>query len=406
MTFPFEASRRARDLVLPSRRSVVGMAFAPAALAACGGPSGERALAKRDAKYALEVLERAPEHGFAPGSFRVRELKAAIEGKDPKAAALLRASIVDYARAQHGLAIPAKARPAAWGMKPPAYDAAAELNAALQGRRFREWIDALPPPASLYRTLQQSYVATLKAAKDAPQAMGAAATLRANLERLRWLPREEPATRVDVNIASATLLYVVDGQPRLSMRTACGKPGDETPMLTSKIDHIVLNPPWNVPETISTEELLPKGPEYLASHGFTTDEAGHLVQQPGPESALGLVKFDFDNPYAVYLHDTPAKGAFDRGMRAVSHGCVRLERALDLANLLLATEPGWSPQRISDVLASRETTTVKLGRPVTVRLMYLTAVPEAGTLRLVPDIYGWDAPVLQLLDRATLGART
>lgn len=374
------------------------------ALGGCAEPSGSR-LARADAKYALEVLDRAHEHGFTPGSFRMREVRQAIDARDPRAGALLRAAIVEYARAQHGLAIPRKSRPAAWGTAPREYDAAAELDAALKAGRFRDWLDAQPPSSPLYRTLQQAYVASLRQA-GTPSGAAGAATIRANLERLRWLPRDEAPTRVDVNIASATLIYLVDGQPQLQMRTASGKPGDETPMLASKIEHIVLNPPWNVPEGIAQEELLPKGPEYLASEGFTTTEDGRLVQAPGPDSALGLVKFDFDNPFAVYLHDTPAKGAFARATRAVSHGCVRLERALDLAQLLLVGRAGWSPERIQEVIASRETTTVKLDQPVPVRLLYLTAVPEAGGITFVPDIYGWDRQVLELLDRSSRGAAT
>ena len=115
----------------------------------------------------------------------------------------------------------------------------------------------------------------------------------------------------------------------------------------------------------------------------------------------GLVKFDFDNTYAVYLHDTPSKAAFDRAGRAVSHGCVRLERALDLANLLLETEPGWSAQRVDETIASQQTTTVKLHAPVPVRLLYLTAVPSDGRIATLPDIYGWDAELLRLLDQDT-----
>ena len=372
------------------------------ALTACSDDSGR--LARADAKYALKVLERAPEHGFPAGAFRLKAVQAAVEERDPKADALLRQAVIDYARAQHGRLIPLKSRPAAWGGQPPTYDAASELDKALRERRFRAWLDDLPPQDPLYRTLQQAYVTALPQA-GTPQGARNAAVLRANLERLRWLPREEAQTRIDVNIASATLLYVENGQPRLSMRTASGKPGDETPILASKIDNIVLNPPWNVPEGIAEEELLPKGPEYLAANGFTTGEGGRLIQSPGPQSARGLVKFDFDNPYAVYLHDTPAKAAFDRSSRAVSHGCVRLERALDLAHLLLAGQADWSPQRIADVIASQETKTIELDRPVPVRLLYLTAVPSGGGIVFQPDIYGWDADVLRLLDRAA-GART
>ena len=191
---------------------------------------------------------RQPEQGFAPGSFHIREIHAAEDRHDPTVSALLRAGVIEYARAQHGLSIPARDRPAAWGEAPPAYDAASELDAALSRRQFRSWLDSQPPSSPLYRTLQAAYAASRKPDHEPETAAsGNAALLRANLERLRWLPRAEPATRVDVNIASATLIYLEDQQPRLTMRTASGKPGDETPMLTSTIKSIVLNPPWNVP---------------------------------------------------------------------------------------------------------------------------------------------------------------
>jgi murein L,D-transpeptidase YcbB/YkuD len=392
------------DTLLPQSFRRLGATLVASALvvglAACTDASSPNHLAREDARYALEVLDRATQQGFAPGSFHVRELHQAVDRHDRNASALLRTALLEYARAEHGLAIPAKARPAAWGEGAPKYDPAPELDAALQQHRFKAWIDGLPPQSALYRALQQGYAASLNQPAADPAAL---TTLRANLERLRWLPRDEPATRVDVNIASATMIYVEGGQPRLTMKTASGKPGDETPMLTSKIDHIVLNPPWNVPDGIANDEIRPKGEDYLARNNFVTDEGGHLKQLPGPGSALGLVKFDFDNPFSVYLHDTPSKGAFDKGVRAVSHGCVRLERAIDLANILLGAE-GWSPQKVQEVIASGETTTVKLSRPTAVRLMYLTAVPDAtGRIVYQPDLYGWDAPVVQLLDRSTLG---
>jgi murein L,D-transpeptidase YcbB/YkuD len=228
-----------------------------------------------------------------------------------------------------------------------------------------------------------------------------AAQIRANLERLRWLPREEPATRVDVNTAAATFTYFENGQPAMTMLSASGKPGDETPMLASNITSIVLNPPWNVPEGIAQEELYPKGEAYLAANNFTTVD-GRLVQQPGPDSALGLVKFDFKNPYAVYLHDTPSKAAFNRTQRAVSHGCVRLQHALQFAQLLLAKE-GWTQARMNEVIASRQTKAVELSHPVPVRLLYLTAFPEGGRTAFRGDVYGWDGELLRLLDANTGG---
>jgi murein L,D-transpeptidase YcbB/YkuD len=227
------------------------------------------------------------------------------------------------------------------------------------------------------------------------------AQIRANLERLRWLPRELPATRIEANSAAGQVDVYRDGRPVLSMLAAAGKPGDETPMLASKVSQVVLNPTWNVPDGIAQDELLPKGDAYLQSHGFVRNPEGEgvmLTQQPGPGNALGQVKFLFDNPYAVYLHDTPAKAAFTREQRSVSHGCVRLAQARDLARLLLASEPGWSDARIDEVLARDETTAVTLKTPVPVFIGYDTAFVTADGVAFRPDVYGWDAEVLRRLD--------
>lgn len=233
-----------------------------------------------------------------------------------------------------------------------------------------------------------------------------AAQIRASLERLRWLPRQEPATRIDVNIAAAEMSYYRDGQLAAHVLAASGRPGgDETPMLQSALDAIVLNPPWNVPQEIAQQEIIPKGSAYLQAKGFAMKDR-RLVQHPGPDAALGLVKFDFPNPYAVYLHDTPAKAAFASSQRAVSHGCVRLAQAVGFAKMLLANEPGWSAERIDETLASGQTVRINLTHKVPVRLMYLTAFPEGDRIAFRPDVYGWDAELLRMLEHPPAGPRS
>lgn len=227
------------------------------------------------------------------------------------------------------------------------------------------------------------------------------AQIRANLERLRWLPRRAEPDRIEVNTAAGLVDVYRGGAHTLHMLAAAGKPGDETPILVSAVESVVLNPTWNVPDGIAEKEILPKGADYLQRLGFVENSAGagvRLTQKPGPQNALGQVKFLFDNPYAVYLHDTPARAAFARERRSVSHGCVRLERAVDLARLLLSTEPGWSPQRVDEVLAGSETTEVKLRKPVPVLLVYMTAFAANGGIAFRPDVYGWDVDVLRRLD--------
>jgi len=219
----------------------------------------------------------------------------------------------------------------------------------------------------------------------------------ANMERWRWLPSSLPAKRVQVNVAAGVLTLFKNDQPALSMRAVTGKPGGgETPLLSSEIHSIVLNPPWNVPTSIATKELLPKGRAYLASAGFRFLPGGGLQQRPGPNSALGLIKFDFDNPFAVYLHDTPSKGGFARYTRLVSHGCVRLERPLALARALMEGDPTWTPQQIDETIAGGVTTRARVADPVVVYLLYWTAyVTPDGQVNFRQDPYGWDALLIK-----------
>ena len=219
----------------------------------------------------------------------------------------------------------------------------------------------------------------------------------ANMERWRWLPQSLPADRVQVNVAAGVLTLFKGDQPSLSMRAVTGRPnGGETPLLSSEIHSIVLNPPWNVPAGIAAKELYPKGRAYLASAGFRILPGGGLQQRPGPGSALGLIKFDFNNPYAVYLHDTPSKGGFSRYTRLASHGCVRLEKPLALARALMTGDPTWTPEKIDETIAGGQTTRAAVTNPVAVYLLYWTAyVTPDGQVNFRQDPYGWDALLIQ-----------
>jgi murein L,D-transpeptidase YcbB/YkuD len=224
----------------------------------------------------------------------------------------------------------------------------------------------------------------------------------ANMERWRWLPTSLPADRVQVNIAAAVLtLYKADA-PALSMRTAAGRPGDHTPMLQSKVQSIVFNPPWNVPDSIAKKELYPKErahPGYFDEediHVIKTADGERLQQAAGPKSALGLVKFDFDNRYGVYMHDTPSRGAFAKQGRLVSHGCVRLEKPQELAQQLLDGDGGWNADLIQSTIAANDTKRVPVSKPVAVMFLYWTAFAGAdGAMNFGTDPYGWDHELLQ-----------
>jgi murein L,D-transpeptidase YcbB/YkuD len=234
----------------------------------------------------------------------------------------------------------------------------------------------------------------------------------ANMERWRWLPQALPANRVQVNIAAAVLTTFKDDTPTMSMRAVTGRPGDETPMLQSDIHSVVLNPPWNVPASIAAKELWPKqraNRRYFANNDFivipTGDGGSRLQQKAGPKAALGQVKFDFVNPYGVYLHDTPSRARFNSFSRLASHGCVRLEKPVVLAKAMLTGDPAWTPEAVDAAIAAGKTVRAQLPEPIAVFLLYWTAyVTPDGQVNFRDDPYGWDSQLVQRIAAITPGS--
>jgi murein L,D-transpeptidase YcbB/YkuD len=225
-----------------------------------------------------------------------------------------------------------------------------------------------------------------------------------NLDRWRWLPRDLGERYIMVNIAGFALDLIEDGRPALSMRVVAGKPTTRTPMFTGRMTNIVLNPYWNVPATLVKNEVLPhmaRDPGYAEQEGFEVTRSGAGVevrQKPGPKNALGKVKFLFPNRFDVYLHDTPSRSLFSRTVRSFSHGCIRVEKPVELAEYLLQDDPAWTPQKIAATLGKGRETWVTIPRPLPVHLVYWTAwVDDAGAVQFRDDLYGRDKPLLGVL---------
>jgi murein L,D-transpeptidase YcbB/YkuD len=163
------------------------------------------------------------------------------------------------------------------------------------------------------------------------------------------------------------------------------------------MDGILLNPPWNVPYSIVTEEILPKlrqDPNYLTRRNMVMLPNGGMQQLPGPGSGLGQIKFEMENRFDVYLHDTPSKNLFSRDNRRISHGCIRVENAHQLAALLMQQPI----DTIFRAIATGGTTRQNLSAPVSVFLVYQTAsVDTDGTLQFRPDVYNRDTEILPYL---------
>ena len=204
------------------------------------------------------------------------------------------------------------------------------------------------------------------------------------------------------------------------LETITGSAYRKTPVFRDEIEYMEFNPTWTVPASIFRKDKLSrirKDPAYLARNNYVVrnkdgqtipanavnwgakNPAVTLVQQPGPDNALGLVKFMFPNKYAVYLHDTNDRSLFDRNERNLSSGCVRLEYPFEFASLLMEGEPDWSRQKMQSILDSGKTTRVNLPEPMPVLLTYWTAWVEDGAVHFREDPYERDARILAALDR-------
>jgi len=217
-----------------------------------------------------------------------------------------------------------------------------------------------------------------------------------NLERRRWLKRDLQPERIEVNTAAAIMVYWKDGRPVHSNRVVVGTPENQTPSLEKPFASVVANPPWYVPAGIARNEILPRGPGYLAANNmFVTN--GQVVQRAGPTAALGYVKFELRDSYAIFLHDTPSKAAFNNAYRHRSHGCVRVQGAIDFARLLLSPDPELL-NRFDTALDAKTTTRIQTGREIGVRLLYWTAfVDGQGRVAFREDVYRRDEKLAQAL---------
>lgn len=251
--------------------------------------------------------------------------------------------------------------------------------------------------------------------------------LRANLERWRWLPRTLGDEYILVNIAGFDMQVVSHGQTVMEQRVVVGRPYRRTPVFTGRMSYLVLNPSWEVPHKLAVQDQLPRirsNLGYLDEMGFSVlqgwganetridpqevDWAAlsprrfpyRLRQSPGPNNALGQVKFMFPNRHNVYLHDTPARGLFAQDDRAQSSGCIRVEDPQRLTRWLLSERANlMSSERITRTLESGRETTVRLDRPLPVHLLYWTAwVDELGRIQYRRDIYQRDQALINALN--------
>ncbi|MEO0558656.1 MAG: L,D-transpeptidase family protein [Bacteroidota bacterium] len=219
-----------------------------------------------------------------------------------------------------------------------------------------------------------------------------------NMERWRWLPADLGTRHVWIDVAGMTTALVERGREVWTARTIVGTTRTPTPGFTSTITHVVLSPYWNIPESIARAEIRPRiarDPRYLARHHMERLPGGALRQRPGPDNPLGPVKFIFETPFGVRLHGTSSPSLYEVRVRTFSHGCIRVEDPLELADRLL---PDLDSERIQAVVAAQNEEWVELQAPLPIYSTYWTAhVDSGGALRFRHDIYGRDRALTRRL---------
>jgi murein L,D-transpeptidase YcbB/YkuD len=226
-----------------------------------------------------------------------------------------------------------------------------------------------------------------------------------NMERARWDDTPVVGRRVEVNLAAYNLVVYQDATPVLSMPVVVGSSDNPTPIISSRITTVVLNPNWTLPPNV-IREMLPKiraDSSYLAHRGIARiEEEGkvRLVQPPGPANPLGRYKFIMPNDQDIYLHDSPDLVKFRYALRAYSHGCVRLGNPAGLAALLLDDRVATLPQGLQDMVQTGTTRHIALSKPVPVSLVYRTAwLNDSGNLVLGQDAYARDQRLWKALHK-------
>ena len=379
-------------------------------------------------KDLVQQLHYSERHGLDPASYHVAEFEQLREQSQSKTSgtrfpiervpemdAKMTFAYLRYAADLMGWDENPKAIYENWIAPPKKDDLAARLAAAVDKGEVRDSLEALAPAHQQYKGLQ----AALAMEQEHPT--GHADQIRMNMERWRWAPHDLGDRYVLVNVPAYEMQVMEGEQPALAMRVIVGKPDAPTPLFSDKMTYVVFSPYWNIPPDILKNEALPhlakdsdwlrrNNMEVVGTKGDVIDakavdwsdekavSAIRIRQAPGPENALGLVKFIFPNNFNVYLHDTPTDKLFFKDQRALSHGCIRVEDPVALAHYVMSDRPDWTPERIETAMHANEEQTVTLKSPIPVHIGYWTAWvgPDGRSVTYTDDPYGLDARQRQL----------
>lgn len=364
------------------------------------------------ARKLLTVIESIGAEGLDPADYRPGALRAAIEtGPGPELNAIASQSFTWLVEDLRDGRTPMEAR-RQWFVVDPDPDLMPTgrlMTEALATGDIAAALISVLPTHPDYAALRDELGATPAANKQRRM------LIRANMDRWRWLQRDLGGQYLLTNVPEFQLRLTVNNNIIRTYRTIVGKPGrTATPQLAETVEGVIFNPTWTVPQSIVKGEGLGArvlgNPGWARANGYTATRGANgyvsVVQGSGPGNSLGQMKVDMPNPHAIFLHDTPSRGLFANASRALSHGCVRVERALELAMTIAILGQGASREEAVAISTSGEYTRVPVKKSMPVYITYFTMARDIdGVLKTFTDIYGRDAPVLASFNAPRVGNR-
>ena len=390
------------------------------------------------AEQAMLEINQADAWGLKASAFDLPKRDAAAAGLEALAEAEIKLSfaVLKYARAARGGRLDPAAVSRKFDQKPPVYDPGSLLIAIAAEADVAAYLRQLHPRHEQFARLRQA----LLTARAGPPEAGTANTVRrliANLERWRWMPDDLGDFYVWDSVPEQMTRVVDRGEVTLSEKIVVGKPSTPTPIFSANMQFVIFHPSWGVPAGMKMQELGPQlrntgggwfssyplASSVLAGHGLFVTRGGQpinpdavdwskvdirefdFVQPPGPKNVLGIVKFRFPNKHDVYMHDTPERHLFGGSVRAFSHGCMRVQNPIRLAEVLLAHDKGWTAGEVQGYV--RRGGEVALKQPIPVHVTYFTAVvDDAGKVQYFSDVYGLDDRLASALEGTRVSLAT
>tara|TARA_A100001391_G_scaffold18104_1_gene10121 strand:+ start:13422 stop:14804 length:1383 start_codon:yes stop_codon:yes gene_type:complete len=357
------------------------------------------------AEELLGVIRTIDAEGLVPADYLPEELAAALSADDAQQVDELASTAFAWLVEDLRDGRTPMANRRQWFVVDPDADrnpTAKVMANALETGDIAGALEALKPTHPDYAALRQKLAET--PASDTEERR----LIRANMDRWRWLARDLGGQYLITNVPEYQLRLTVDNNIIRTYRTVVGKPGrTATPQLAETVEGVVFNPTWTVPQSIVRGEGLGErvlnNPSWAARQGYRATRGANgyisVVQQPGAGNALGVMKLDMPNPHAIFFHDTPNRQIFNQDERALSHGCIRTERALELAMTVAILGEGATRDEVVDIYTSGEYTRVPVKKTMPAYITYFTyGVDIDGNLRQFDDIYDRDEPVFASLD--------